>query len=280
MKKNYQVFVISQSGKPLMPTKRFGKVRRLLKSGMARVVSRKPFTIQLQYKTEEYKQDLILGIDPGAEHIACVVRRVNGEIVYAGELQSRSREVTELMSERRMYRRSRRQHRRKKKQRRAKREKTCFQTKNYQISGMEKSIECKWIKPGSIRFHNRGRSQGWLTATSRHLLETHKNFVSSLSKFIGINKVSLEYAKFDIHKLDKPEVSGVEYQNGRKKGYGNLQNYVLCRDKHTCQRCEKNSKNTELQVHHVVWQSHGGSDCPENLITLCSKCHTKVHKKS
>ena len=32
-----RVYVVSKSGKPLMPTKRLGKVRRLLKSGKAKV---------------------------------------------------------------------------------------------------------------------------------------------------------------------------------------------------------------------------------------------------
>jgi 5-methylcytosine-specific restriction endonuclease McrA len=35
----------------------------------------------------------------------------------------------------------------------------------------------------------------------------------------------------------------------------------------------------ELEVHHVIWQSEGGGDSPENLLTLCAKCHEKVHRK-
>ncbi len=58
-----QVYVISQSGKPLMPTKRFGKVRRLLKEGKAKVIHRKPFTIQLLYESTKYTQDVTVGID-------------------------------------------------------------------------------------------------------------------------------------------------------------------------------------------------------------------------
>ena len=45
------VYVISKSGKPLMPTKRYAKVRILLKEKKAKVVQRKPFTIQLLYET-------------------------------------------------------------------------------------------------------------------------------------------------------------------------------------------------------------------------------------
>ncbi len=48
------VYVISKSGKVLMPTKRHGKVRRMLKSGMAKVVKRTPFTIQLLYDSKKW----------------------------------------------------------------------------------------------------------------------------------------------------------------------------------------------------------------------------------
>jgi len=54
--RDYEVQVVSKSGKSLMPTKRFGKVRRLLKENKAKVIRRKPFTIQLLYETTEYTQ--------------------------------------------------------------------------------------------------------------------------------------------------------------------------------------------------------------------------------
>ena len=43
-----------------MPTKRFGKVRRMLKNGEAKAIKSKPFTIQLLYETTYYTQPLIL----------------------------------------------------------------------------------------------------------------------------------------------------------------------------------------------------------------------------
>jgi hypothetical protein len=50
------VYVISKEGKPLMPAERHGKVRILLKQKKAKVVIRKPFTIQLLYETTTYTQ--------------------------------------------------------------------------------------------------------------------------------------------------------------------------------------------------------------------------------
>ena len=57
------VYVISIDGKPLMPTNRHGKVRRLLRDKKAKVVKKTPFTIQLLYRTKtEEVQDITLGI--------------------------------------------------------------------------------------------------------------------------------------------------------------------------------------------------------------------------
>jgi len=63
------VYVLSVEGKPLMPTKRHGKVRRLLKQHLAKVVKTKPFTIQLLYETTSYTQNITLGIDSGYNYI-------------------------------------------------------------------------------------------------------------------------------------------------------------------------------------------------------------------
>lgn len=273
---DYKVYVVGKSGNPLMPTKRFGKVRKLLESGRARVVNRHPFTIQLLYETTEYTQHLELGIDPGGKDLGVIVREENGELVEAAHLETRTAEVTANMSERKMHRRSRRGHHREKRQQRAKKSKTCFEWKTYRIAGTEKPLRCKRIKPRLIRFHNRRRKEGWLTPTARHLLQTHINFIAGIAARLPVRVVRLEYAKFDLQKLDNPEIEGKEYQSGRKRGYTNTQDYVLCRDRHTCRLCKKSK--SELRVHHVIWRSKGGADTPENLVTLCERCHERVHK--
>jgi hypothetical protein len=51
----------------------------------------------------------------------------------------------------------------------------------------------------------------------------------------------------------------------------------LFRDDHKCQNpnCKNNDKDKILQVHHIKYKkTHGGTDSPSNLITLCTKCHT------
>ena len=61
--KQYYVYVQDIDGIPLMPTKRFRKVRLLLKKGEAKVVSYDPFTIKMLYNVGKEVQTLNLGID-------------------------------------------------------------------------------------------------------------------------------------------------------------------------------------------------------------------------
>lgn len=58
------VYVLNQSGLPLMPC-RPQKARRLLEQGLAKIVKRTPFTIQLSYPTGEVKQEVVFGMDSG-----------------------------------------------------------------------------------------------------------------------------------------------------------------------------------------------------------------------
>ena len=51
---------------------------------------------------------------------------------------------------------------------------------------------------------------------------------------------------------------------------------ILKRDCYTCQNCDKwKQKKWELEVHHVIPRSKGGSDDPTNLVTLCVECHDR-----
>ena len=48
------IYVQAQDAAPLMPTRRAGKVRRMLRDGKAVIVSHTPFTIRLMYDTTRY----------------------------------------------------------------------------------------------------------------------------------------------------------------------------------------------------------------------------------
>ena len=49
---------------------------------------------------------------------------------------------------------------------------------------------------------------------------------------------------------------------------------VYRRDGYRCALCDS---ATGLQIHHIVHRSEGGSNHPQNLITLCWKCHAVAH---
>ena|SRR5208282_6358955 len=42
-------------------------------------------------------------------------------------------------------------------------------------------------------------------------------------------------------------------------------------------RCQFCGRMSDLEVHHREFRSHSGADSEENLITLCSECHARVH---
>jgi 5-methylcytosine-specific restriction endonuclease McrA len=57
--------------------------------------------------------------------------------------------------------------------------------------------------------------------------------------------------------------------------YDNLRQQILRRDGWRCQSCGTVSN---LEVHHREFRSHSGADTEENLITLCTACHSRLHR--
>lgn len=49
---------------------------------------------------------------------------------------------------------------------------------------------------------------------------------------------------------------------------------VYKRDDYACVLCDDNRR---LQIHHVIHRSQGGTNHPQNLVTLCSTCHALAH---
>jgi len=57
---------------------------------------------------------------------------------------------------------------------------------------------------------------------------------------------------------------------------------ILDRDCHICQDCGRRPKldGVRLQVHHLHEVASGGSNDPDNLVTLCTDCHAGRHSLS
>ena len=236
------VFVLSAGGNPLMPCKP-AKAKKLLKAGKAIVVRIMPFTIRLNWKTEEQIQRVTLGIDPGYKKVDLSAKTDDGEL-YSAEIELRT-DIPKKLKEKRQYRRTRRNK--------------------------------LWYR--EARFQNRGgKKKGWLAPSVEHKLESHIKAALFVKSILPVSEINVETAAFDNQKIKNPDIRSADYQNGEQKDFWNVREYVLCRDNHTCQACGGKSKDKVINVHHVIVRADGGTDKPDNLITLCGKCHRAYHK--
>lgn len=236
------VYVLDRNGQPLMPTRRYGKVRHLLKDGKAKIIKHCPFVIQLTYESTTYTQPVNLGVDAGSKHIGLSATTEKTEL-YAADIELRN-DIVKLLATRRESRRSRR-HR-----------KTRYR---------------------KARFDNRKREDKWLAPSIRHKIQTHLTAVDAVYHLLPVTKIIVETASFDIQKIKNPEIEGIAYQQGEQLYFWNVREYVLFRDGHLCQCCKGKSKDKILNVHHIESRKTGG-DSPGNLITLCETCHSGYHK--
>ena len=274
------VYVKSIDGRVLRPTIRCDHVRRLLKNKLAKVVSVKPFQIQLLYKEKEIyespREKNVLGIDPGRQNIGISVVTESGKEIYSAKVTTRNKEIPDLMKERALHRRMRRQYHRQMKRRRAKKCKTTTTFANGRIlPGCEKPIYPKDIKNSEARFLNRKRAAGWFTPSVRQLIQTHINLIKKIEKLLPIDQIAIELNKFAFVQMENGECRGLDFQNGRLKGYKNKYEYIDARQNSTCCLCEEAPIE---HYHHLILRSEGGSDLPENLIGVCKECHEKIHK--
>ncbi|HWQ96250.1 MAG TPA: RNA-guided endonuclease IscB [Candidatus Methylomirabilis sp.] len=235
------VMVLNMRGKPLMPTTP-RKARKLLDSGNAKVVQRTPFTIQLNYPTGEAKQHITLGIDPNYTKIGFSTVTDQKELI-SGEVTLRD-DVSENINERKQYRRSRRS-------------------------------KLEYRKPG-VQTQN-SKNEGKLSPSVLHKLDAIVGLVHMIKKILPVTSIFVEVASFDTQKMENPEISGIEYQQGELLGY-EIREYLLEKYNRTCAYCGKS--NVPLQVEHIIPKSRYGSDRVSNLTVACSNCNQEKGDKT
>jgi hypothetical protein len=187
------VFVIDTNKKPCDPC--HPKVaRNLLRLGKAAVFKRYPFTIVLKEPflgpTSEYR----LKIDPGSKVTGiAIVSEYRKEVVFAANLKHRGSFIKDRLEQRRLVRRSRRKR------------------------------QTRYRQP---RFLNRAKPKGWLAPSLMSRVHNTETWVRRFIKFCPITQLSQELVRFDTQKMQNPEVSGVEYQQGELFGY-EVREYLL-----------------------------------------------------
>ena len=243
------VYVLDINNRPLMPTKRFGKVRRMLRDGQAKVVQKEPFTIKLLYEPRtNVVQPVILGVDTGSDKIGTATI-ANNTVVYASEVQIRN-DISKKMDAR----------------------KACRKNRRYR--------KTRYRKP---RFLNRRNSikEGRFSPTMTSKIDSHIREIEFIKSILPVSTLVLETGTFAPHLLKmqeegKPFNRSWGYQKGSNYGFANAKAACLNRDSYTCQCCK--SKNGTLHAHHIIYRRNGGADTLNNLITLCENCHKKLHK--
>lgn len=223
------------------------RARKMLRDGKAKCIRRTPFTIKLLYETTSYTQSITLGVDTGSSHVGSAAVDSAGSVVYLSETEIRN-DIADKMKQRAKYRRNRRNR------------KTRYR-------------QARWLnRKNSIKSDR-------FSPTMISKINSHLKEISFAKSLLPIAHMILETGTFDPHALKNPDVLKNKwlYQRGANYGFANTKAFVLDRDSYTCQNCKGKTKDSRLEVHHIVFRSNGGSDEPENLMTLCKTCHDKVH---
>ncbi|QST02236.1 HNH endonuclease (plasmid) [Pontibacillus sp. ALD_SL1] len=230
------VFVLNKNKKPLNPCSP-AKARKLLKQGKAVVHKKYPFTIRMkELKTQETnKQSYRLKVDPGSKTTGISIVK-DKEVVFLGEIHHKT-DIKQKLESRRSFRRGRRN--RKTRYRKA-------------------------------RFLNRKRQEGWLAPSLMARVDNILSWVNRFKKLIPIQDVSLELVKFDFQKMQNPEISGEEYQQGELVGY-EVREYLLEKFGRRCAYCH--TEGVPLEIEHVQPKSRGGSNRVSNLTLACRPCN-------
>ncbi|MEC5216802.1 5-methylcytosine-specific restriction endonuclease McrA [Actimicrobium sp. GrIS 1.19] len=247
------VFVVDRNQRPLMPCSE-KRARKLLAAGRARVHRLIPFCIRIVDLGVAgcTLQPIRLKLDPGskATGIALVRERValdaaTGEVVVTAhvlnlfELLHRGRQISEALTARRNMRRRRRGN-------------------------------LRYREP---RFLNRGnKTCGWLAPSLQHRIDTTMTWVTRFRRWAPVTAISQELVRFDMQRMEYPEISGVEYQHGTLFGY-EVREYLLEKWARKCAYCD--AKDVALNIDHVHAKARGGSDRVSNLTLACVPCNNK-----
>ncbi len=236
-----RAFVLDKNRKPLMPCHP-ARARKLLRQGRAAVYRLQPFTIILIICEGGEVQPVELKVDPGSRTTGITIV-INGElhrkVVWGCNLHHRGLPIKSALEGRRALRRGRR-------------------TRN-----------TRYRKP---RFDNRTRASGWLPPSIRSRVDNVAHWSQRIAQICPLTSTHVETVRFDLQKLEHPEISGNEYQQGTLFGY-EIREYLLEKWGRVCIYC--GAENVRLEIDHIVPKSRSGSNRVSNLTICCHKCNQR-----
>jgi 5-methylcytosine-specific restriction endonuclease McrA len=238
------VFVLDKRGKPLMPcTER--RARILLERRRARIHRLYPMVIRLvdRFAEDSEFQKLNLKLDPGSKTTGMALNCVDDSteaVLSLFELMHRGALISKKLEQRRALRRTRRN---------------------------------RHTRYRQARFLNRGNKQkGWLAPSLMHRVNTTMAWIDRIMRWSPVSLLTQELVRFDTQKLENPEISGVEYQQGTLLGY-EVREYLLNKWNRACAYCD--AQNVPFEVEHIHPKSKGGSNRVSNLALACRSCNNK-----
>ncbi|ADE13936.1 HNH endonuclease [Nitrosococcus halophilus Nc 4] len=242
-----RVFVLDTDKTALMPC-RPSRARRLLRDGKAGVYRMQPFTIILKYRVDSNPQPVEFRVDPGSKTTGLALvgnfPQQGRVVLWAANLEHRGQSVRDRLEKRRSLRRGRR------------------------------GRKTRYRAP---RFLNRTRPAGWLPPSLRSRVENVSTWFNRLLDRAPLSECHIETVRFDMQKIQNPEISGVEYQQGELMGY-EVREYLLEKWGRKCAYCS--NKDVPLEVEHIVPRSRGGSHRVSNLTLVCTPCNQKKNSKT
>ncbi|MCX6991448.1 MAG: RNA-guided endonuclease IscB [Chlamydiae bacterium] len=243
------VFVLDKRKNPLMPASE-KRARLLLQRGRAVVIKMYPFTNRLKDRVGGEVQPIRLKIDPGSlsTGIAVVKKIETGDtttcqVTNLFQINHRGQSISSALTSRRAMRRRRRNK----------------------------------LRYREARFDNRTRPKGWLAPSLQHRVDTVTSLITKLQKLLPVTDFSMELVRFDMQKMENPEISNIEYQQGELQGY-EIREYLLEKWDRTCAYCK--AEGIPLEVEHIVPKSKGGSNRISNLTLACHQCNCKKGNQS
>lgn len=247
------VIVLDKNKRPMgFTTPR--RARILLNKRRAVVHKMYPFTIRIKdtdcrkFETKQYQ----IKIDPGSKTTGvAVVDNSDNSVKMFVQIEHRGDAVKSALETRSQVRKNRRN--------RETRYRRCKFINHY-------------LKKGSKYKAESPRPYGWLPPSIRSVADNIINFIIKLNNLVDIDKVSIEFVKFDIQLMDNPDISGVEYQQGTLFGY-EVREYLLEKYGHTCQYCGGVSGDPVIEIEHILSKRNGGTNKIANLSIVCSKCN-------
>ena len=123
--------------------------------------------------------------------------------------------------------------------------------------------------------HQQVADNGWVAPSLMSRVFNLETWTRRLCKTYPITQLAIENVKFDMQLLEKPDIHGIEYQQGTLHGR-EIREYLLELTGRKCAYCGKT--RVRLHVEHIRPKAREGTNRPDNLTMACHPCNEKKGK--